>query len=983
VNSCPNRIPNPGRADREEPAAETACGRAPGQRWISVSEPELGLGTVVAVTAHSITLEFPAARETRQYAIDNAPLRRVRFREGDRVTGRDGRTFVIRRFRESAGALIYIGDGIEIAEAELADRTGPGGPEARLLAGQFDPLEAFAFRVQAARFQHHYRYSPVRGLVGARIDLIPHQLYIAHEVSGRHAPRVLLSDEVGLGKTIEACLIVHRLLRSGRVARVLIVVPESLVHQWFVEMWRRFNVWLPIYDEERCAAIERVDGAANPFLDEQLVLCSLEFLVGSARRAAQAQASTWDVLVVDEAHHLEWNREHSSPGYRFVEALSRQTEGLLLLTATPEQLGPESHFARLRLLDPERYADYDAFTLEADHYRSIARFVERLQSDQPIPAADGARLKQEFPHEAAELDTFLAAVDSRKPGARQELIDNLLDWHGPGRVILRNTRGAMRGFPTRKVHLVPLEPGPESGGWLDRLSTEFAIDAGDTHLQRPLDLQKDPRVDWLAATLRALAPRKVLLICRSPAKVLALESALRERIQLPCAVFHEQLTLLQRDRNAAWFAEEDGARLLLCSEIGSEGRNFQFAHNLVLFDLPLNPELLEQRIGRLDRIGQTRDIQVHVPYLKHSPHEVLARWYHEGLDAFEHHLEGGNELFREFGREVHDLALEFPALTTAEAAPQLSQLIERTARARHALRTRLEAGRDRLLELNSYRPQLAQRLIEDIRREDRHPYLESFLLEAFEHFGVQVEELAPRTYHLDAHGALTSAFPSVPDQGLTATFDRARAVGREDVGFLTWDHPMVTGVIDLILGSETGNCTFALWPLEQKPTLLLEVWFVLEVVADARLHADRFLPATPVRAVLDARANDVTDTHPKAALDKVLRPARPPAALAHPRITGELLPTLLETARTLGTLRARRLIEEGSLNMNRLLAHEIERLLHLQRVNRHIRPREIELARLEQERLAEAIANARLRLDAVRLIWQGPDSASQRLSRAV
>jgi predicted amidophosphoribosyltransferase len=108
-------------------------------------------------------------------------------------------------------------------------------------------------------------------------------------------------------------------------------------------------------------------------------------------------------------------------------------------------------------------------------------------------------------------------------------------------------------------------------------------------------------------------------------------------------VFHEDLTLVQRDRAAAWFSEADGARLLLCSEIGSEGRNFQFAHHLILFDLPLKPDLLEQRIGRLDRIGQTEDIKIHVPYIAGSGEEVLARWYHEGLNAFEKNLEGGRK----------------------------------------------------------------------------------------------------------------------------------------------------------------------------------------------------------------------------------------------------------------------------------------------------------------------------------------------------
>src|SRR5205085_10271824 len=128
-------------------------------------------------------------------------------------------------------------------------------------------------------------------------------------------------------------------------------------------------------------------------------------------------------------------------------------------------------------------------------------------------------------------------------------------------------------------------------------------------------------------------PEKVLLICRTAETVAAIEAALRKRVRIELGVFHEGLTLVQRDRNAAWFAEPEGARILLCSEIGSEGRNFQFAHHLVLFDLPVDPELLEQRIGRLDRIGQTTEIQVHVPFVAGSGLEVLVRWYHDALNA--------------------------------------------------------------------------------------------------------------------------------------------------------------------------------------------------------------------------------------------------------------------------------------------------------------------------------------------------------------
>jgi ATP-dependent helicase HepA len=170
--------------------------------------------------------------------------------------------------------------------------------------------------------------------------------------------------------------------------------------------------------------------------------------------------------------------------------------------------------------------------------------------------------------------------------------------------------------------------------------------------------------------MKALHPAKVLLICRSKEKVLALEQALKERGHLKVGVFHEDLTIVQRDRNAAWFSESGGARLLLCSEIGSEGRNFQFAHHLVLFDLPLHPELLEQRIGRLDRIGQSEDIHIHVPYLTGSPQEVLVRWYHEGLNAFEDYLEGGNQLMQIFSDRLINTSLHATSKNSKQNLPK-------------------------------------------------------------------------------------------------------------------------------------------------------------------------------------------------------------------------------------------------------------------------------------------------------------------------
>ena len=943
----------------------------PGQRWTSEPEPELGLGTVVRAEAGRVQMLFPATGETRTYASDNAPLKRVRFRAGDTVRDQAGKPLTVTSVSEKAGLLIYVSEKEELPEAKLSDSLSLRGPESRMFAGRFDTSAEFELRQRTLALLHRSRKSQVRGFVGGRISLIPHQLYIAQEVANRHAPRVMLSDEVGLGKTIEACLILHRLLLSGRANRILVLVPESLVHQWFIEMLRRFNVWLHIFDEERCAAIEAGEPGTNPFLDDQLVLTSIDFLARDPRRAAQAVAAGWDVLVVDEAHHLQWSEMAPSREYQIVEELSRQSAGLLLLTATPEQLGVEGHFARLRLLDPNRYSDLGVFQSEAKDYRTTADIAEQLLAGTKLTTKALTSLRRLLAHDV-NLEPRLQSLNDGDEAVRQALLDDLLDLHGPGRVLFRNTRAAMSGFPKRRVRLAPLEIGAEATKWLDCVSTEFATDAGDLTERSSTDLTQDPRIRWLAELLQQLAPAKVLLICRRLEKVEAIDAALRRHLSVKTGIFHEGLTLVQRDRQAAWFAEPDGARLLLCSEIGSEGRNFQFAQHLVLFDLPLNPELLEQRIGRLDRIGQTGDIQIHVPYLSRSPQEVLARWYHEGLDAFETNLEGGNELFSTFGRAVHDLALEFPVAERAAADAELGELLKRTAAARHELRQVLEQGRDRLLELNSFRPTAAQRIIADIQAEDQQTELEEYLLDVFEHFGVHFEELAPRTWQLNPQGLTTDAFPALPPDGMVVTRDRRRALSREDVGFLTWDHPMVTGAMDLLLGAETGNCAFAVLPAPRERTLLLECSFVLECLAAPRLHADRFLPATQIRVVVNQTQENVTSLHAGAVFSRRLVNGSPHRLIDNPELAQHTLPAMLQSAATLAETQAVALRKAALEEMNRLLGHETQRLQTLRQVNDHIRPEEIELALAQQAELATALRHSRIRLDSLRLIWKGP-----------
>ena len=201
------------------------------------------------------------------------------YTEGENISNADGMRFSIINVIEQGGYLIYEGiddDGNpqQIEEIDLESFVQFSRPQDRLFAGQIDRTKNFALRVETLHHLHQLRKSPSYGLLGPRVQLLPHQLYIASQVANRYAPRVLLADEVGLGKTIEAGLILHQQIITEAANRVLIVVPDSLVHQWLVEMSRRFNLQFTILDEERCIALDEAEHG-NPFETAQLVICAV------------------------------------------------------------------------------------------------------------------------------------------------------------------------------------------------------------------------------------------------------------------------------------------------------------------------------------------------------------------------------------------------------------------------------------------------------------------------------------------------------------------------------------------------------------------------------------------------------------------------------------------------------------------------------------------------------------------------------------
>lgn len=942
----------------------------PGQRWISDSEAELGLGTILAQDGRLLTVLYPATGDTRQYSLRNAPLTRVRFSPGDQITHFEGWKLTVREVDDIDGLMVYHGlDGQNqprtLPETQLSNFIQFRLASDRLFAGQIDPLSWFSLRYNTLQHTSKQMQSALWGLGGCRAQPIAHQLHIAREVADRSAPRVLLADEVGLGKTIEAGLVIHRQLLSGRASRVLILVPENLQHQWLVEMRRRFNLQLALFDAERFIESD----ASNPFEDAQLALVALEWLVDDEKAQDALFAAGWDLMVVDEAHHLVWHEDQVSAEYGLVEQLAQVIPGVLLLTATPEQLGQDSHFARLRLLDPNRFHDLAAFRAESENYRPVAEAVQELLDEGRLSPEAHATIQGFL---GAEGEALLAAVSDGDSQASARLIRELLDRHGTGRVLFRNTRAAIQGFPERQLHPYPLAT-PEQyrdlpAGEHAELYPEVAFQAQGDVADDERWWRFDPRVDWLIDTLKMLKRTKVLVICAHAETAMDLEDALRVRSGIPASVFHEGMNILERDRAAAYFADEEfGAQVLICSEIGSEGRNFQFAHHLVMFDLPAHPDLLEQRIGRLDRIGQKHTIQLHIPYLQGSPQERLFQWYHEGLNAFLNTCPTGNALQHQFGPRL------LPLLEGGESKAW-DTLVADARSERERLEAELHTGRDRLLELNSGGAGEGQALVEAILEQDDQFALPIYMETLFDAFGIDSEDHSENALILKpSEKMLDASFPLGDDEGVTITYDRAQALSREDMQFLTWEHPMVQGGMDLVLSGSMGNTAVALIKNKAlKPgTVLLELLFVSEVVAPRSLQLGRYLPPAALRCLLDANGNDLAarvafetlneqlESVPRASANKFVQAQRDVLAK---RISGgeeKIMPTHVERVAEA----QRRLAAEAD--------EELARLVALQAVNPSVRDSEIDALRKQREEGLAMLDKAALRLEAIRVLVAG------------
>lgn len=705
-------------------------------------QPEWGVGHLVALHEAGLRAEilFPAREEPTLVSTKGAALVGHALTSGERVRDSRGRTGAIVSEEPGGRGLrryaIRYDDGEEDELPESHVFALPPKPDllSLLREGRAGDARNFLLRRQALQLDDERRCDALGALFASRVMVKPHQVGVVQRVLAARQPRFILADEVGLGKTIEAGMAFSALRLAGLANRVLVVTPSHLTVQWLAELFHKFNQLFTLMDGERYQQSLAEQPEVSPWARFDKVVTSLELLSRGEEHRVQAGAegAFWDLVIIDEAHHLKGEKAFAA-----AQALAKNSWGLLLLTATPMQLDPLEYQGLLSLIDPATAPNPQDFEARLARQEELSAGVRALlEGAKPARAVEA--LVQRFPDDAS----------LRELKDPQALLEHLASTYSLSDRLLRNRRAVVGGFSERRLHRhrfqVPaaeqkartevLETLRQKGGLrgaplasllrrLESSSAAFDEAVRGNRALAALELAPLPAKD---AKLRAFLEVLNGIWAKEPgAKVLVFTESratlelLREQLGREgheALAYHGDLPLLERDRQVARFRDPDGPRLLLCTEVGGEGRNFQFAHHLVHYDLPWSPATVEQRIGRLDRIGQLHPVELHVLEPEGTLLAEVAELFATSVGVFGETVGGLDAVLEEVEPRLTELALAKPE----ERERYAQALAQKVAEARASVKR----AYDPLLDLRSF---------------DR-PGVEALVARAHDRLGMELDE---------------------------------------------------------------------------------------------------------------------------------------------------------------------------------------------------------------------------------------------------
>ena len=826
----------------------------------------------------------------------------------------------------------FDGEVVALTEDVLEPLAVQGSdPREILLGSAWQTPRAFTARVDLLRTTSLW-YENAFGIpafLGARVMPLAHQIYAARRVLTDRVPRFVLADEVGLGKTIQAGLVLQALAATQPNLRALVIAPGAMSRQWLCELFLRFGEQVFVHVDAL-----RLDAADDPELFAAgRMIVSTAALETFPEVGQHLLAQPWDLLVVDEAHQIH----PDTPLYGLLRKLAQATPGLLALSATPAKGDVRGLLGLLGLVAPEVYdpaepqrfeqalAARDAIATELD------ALLGALEDGTPADFAKRAKaligLLPTDPH----LSGFAKRIKAGEEDAFGELVAYVQEYHRVDRRIVRTRRAtledlgtalcqreqevlayratpaeqalvshveavpepktpnplqdALRGLYRRRAATAPVpllellerrklalklkrkkltdfdplaalgaDPGPaEEEYLLERVVKEAPALPGEAKwLETAVELTHA----WLVASpdgcarvkaalkwLKEERRGKVLVFAQDRETVVAFADRLKDRLG-PDAVgaIHHELDEQQLSEIALRFQQADGpCKVLVSDELGGEGRNFQVASAVIHLDLPWAVGRLEQRIGRLDRIGRAANRPVRSVILcGPAPSErALLKLHAEVVGVFERSLGGLEFLLPELQRQVTQAACSGVEELEALAAPLTEQVTRDRAQADRAYQRALDATTSALEEAKEQ-----AEILESVDGTDDADSIAGWS----KRIGIKIKPLGDDMWSLGWSWERLKRVPQgiaplgfVPDEGRVrrrGTFSRERALKDEALEFFGPGHPLIDAIVRDLQEQTEGRAavmTRNLGPEYRGHAYLL-------VVADTAL-ADTDLPA--------------------------------------------------------------------------------------------------------------------------------------------
>ena len=866
-------------------------------RW--VNGPTGDIGVVTETTNGRVRVRFDSGEE-HQFSVHAGMLEPVRYEPGTQVefVG-DGLAGVVKGRSVHEGIQVYqvgLPSGLKTALESSLRPALLTDPIALLRAGQVHSARSTNLRVTATRLSYAHQFDELSSLSNSRVEIKPHQVAVLHRVASNYPHRFLLADEVGLGKTIEAGLIIKELKARGMANRVLILAPSGIVSQWQFELRTKFSEVFALYNRTSINWLLGKHPGENVWTVEDNVLASTSYAVADEQRMRDIALAGWDLIVIDEAHHARRQMQSETKRtqtrlYKLAEQLADPsnagTQGLLLLTATPMQLHPFELYSLIELIDPTLFPDYNEFE---DHRSQLAGLNATVDAVKRWPTLDRGDQADYLDSVASWLNGEPAEIQEQldDPERRSSITQELLAKHRLSEVMVRNRKAVVGGFQPRVARVWPVEMTPQeweayeaighyirSGyarsqamknnalGFLmstfqklnssssyalrqsllrriERLESGLVGARGNPQIEDS-DLEEKPTADALndiiGARYQAAVGEEIkelallvglldaipidskaavlqerlreILEEETEAKVLLFTQSrdtqeyLSQRIPAPWTVniFHGQLKPEEKDAAVTRFRSGHGPQILLSTEAGGEGRNFQFCHILVNYDLPWNPMRIEQRIGRLDRIGQKHPVTIINFSVSGTIEERVLEVVSNRIQVFKETIGGLDPIL---GEVEQDLKKVFLA-SRAEGEAALARLDRQLELRVHAAREAEQRLADLIMDTKSFRQDEVHALLERKGAIDNNA-IRLFVINALAELDCKIEEDPEMAgvYDLRFKGRFLNEFPHFAKEGVTrrVTFSPSVALDYETIDFLAFGHELVDALVARVRSSE-------------------------------------------------------------------------------------------------------------------------------------------------------------------------------------